>query len=70
MITDTETEIIMDRLRRLETRLCRLMLHLGLDPSGEPAKPPLQPPMDHAPISEPLPNPAPFWDAFRIRRNA
>ena len=40
-------DAILDRLRRLETRLCKLMLHMGIDPTGEPVKP-LQP-LDHAP---------------------
>lgn len=48
---DADLDAVLDRLRRLETRLCKLMLHMGLGPSGEPVKPlqPLQP-LDHEPI--------------------
>jgi hypothetical protein len=44
------------RLRRLETRLCKLMIHLGLDPqTNEPlGEPPAEPPKDyaHPPLGE------------------
>lgn len=43
-----DLDAVLDRLRRLETRLCKLMLHMGIEPSGEPVKP-LQP-LDHEPI--------------------
>ena len=42
-----ELDAILDRLRRLETRLCKLMLHMGIDPTGEPIKT-IQP-LDHEP---------------------
>lgn len=42
-----ELDAILDRLRRLETRLCKLMLHMGIDPTGEPIRT-IQP-LDHAP---------------------
>ena len=42
-----ELDAIIDRLRRLETRLCKLMLHMGIDPTGEPIRT-IQP-LDHEP---------------------
>jgi hypothetical protein len=42
-----ELDAILDRLRRLETRLCKLMLHMGIDPTGEPIRT-IQP-LDHEP---------------------
>ena len=42
-----DLDTILDRLRRLETRLCKLMLHMGIDPTGEPIKT-IQP-LDHEP---------------------
>ena len=36
--TNADLDAILDRLRRLETRLCKLMLHMGIDPTGEPIK--------------------------------
>lgn len=45
--TDADLDAILDRLRRLETRLCKLMLHMGIDPTGEPIKT-IQP-LDHEP---------------------
>ena len=42
-----DLDAILDRLRRLETRLCKLMLHMGIDPTGEPIKT-IQP-LDHEP---------------------
>lgn len=44
---NAELDAILDRLRRLETRLCKLMLHMGIDPTGEPIKT-IQP-LDHEP---------------------
>ena len=46
---------ISERLRRMETRLCRLMLHMGLDPMGEEPVTQIVPPtvpMDYAPMRE------------------
>lgn len=43
--TDADLDAILDRLRRLETRLCKLMLHMGIDPTGEPIK--TVQPLDH-----------------------
>lgn len=45
--TDANLDAILDRLRRLETRLCKLMLHMGIDPTGEPIRT-IQP-LDHEP---------------------
>jgi len=42
-----DLDAILDRLRRLETRLCKLMLHMGIDPTGEPIRT-IQP-LDHEP---------------------
>ena len=42
-----DLDAILDRLRRLETRLCKLMLHMGIDPTGEPIRN-IQP-LDHEP---------------------
>ena len=42
-----DLDVILDRLRRLETRLCKLMLHMGIDPTGEPIRT-IQP-LDHEP---------------------
>jgi len=39
------------RLKRLETRLCKLMIHMGLDPSGE--HPPAQF-KDYVPEPDPI----------------
>ena len=44
---NVELDAILDRLRRLETRLCKLMLHMGIDPTGEPIRT-IQP-LDHEP---------------------
>ena len=44
---DRELDLVLDRLRRLETRLCKLMLHMGIDPTGEPIRT-IQP-LDHEP---------------------
>ena len=44
---NAELDAILDRLRRLETRLCKLMLHMGIDPTGEPIRT-IQP-LDHEP---------------------
>ena len=43
--TDQDLDITIERLRRLETRLCKLMIHMGLEPTGEPipTQPPVQP---------------------------
>ncbi len=49
--TDADLDAILDRLRRLETRLCKLMIHLGLEPTGEPVK--LLQPLDHVPSTSP-----------------
>ena len=48
--TDQDLDVIIERLRRLETRLCKLMIHMGLEPTGEPipTQPPVQP-LDHEP---------------------
>jgi hypothetical protein len=48
--TDQDLDAIIERLRRLETRLCKLMIHMGLEPTGEPipTQPPVQP-LDHEP---------------------
>ena len=48
--TDQDLDVIIERLRRLETRLCKLMIHMGLEPTGEPipTQPPVQP-LDHVP---------------------
>lgn len=47
---NADLDVIIERLRRLETRLCKLMIHMGLEPTGEPipTQPPVQP-LDHAP---------------------
>ena len=42
-----DLDAVLDRLRRLETRLCKLMLHMGIDPTGEPIRT-IQP-LDHEP---------------------
>ena len=46
--TDQDLDVIIERLRRLETRLCKLMIHMGLEPTGEPIVSPVQP-LDHVP---------------------
>jgi hypothetical protein len=49
MNTYHDLERVEARLRRLETRLCKLMIHLGLDPqTNEPlGETPAEPPKDY-----------------------
>jgi hypothetical protein len=54
MNTYHDLERLEARLRRLETRLCKLMIHMGMDPqTNEPLEePPMQQPKDHVPTSK------------------
>mgnify|MGYP000947771934 CR=1 FL=1 len=48
MNTNTDLEELNARLTRIETRLCTLMVHLGMDTPGKPTRNP-----DHRPMAIP-----------------
>ena len=55
MNTHTDLEELNARLTRIETRLCTLMVHLGMDTPGKPTRDhnhrPMNLPKDYAPKS-------------------
>lgn len=64
MATTYQLRTIEERLIRMETRLCKLMIHMGLDQDGQPHSE--SPPVDYTPDETPAPEKPSIFSRFKL----